>query len=593
EVCTYVDMDDYPFTGSPIYATLCGQDVVGLYVGSRLVGFAKPNYVTHVTAEANGVIYPVKETPSPAPSPPPPGPLPPIPPSADITILYNGRVVGATSGGLVPIFLPGSDGPEAVGFELASDYPYTGQAYTILRYGQVLTSMYIGTRLVGFAPAASIDQMQGSYGGRQYPITKLPGPPAPPAPPAPPTPLPPVPPQDDVEITYKGTVVGSTSGSQVPVFIDGPNGAQYVESVDSSAYPYTGRPYSITRQGQVLVSIYLGTRLVGFASPNNVSDMAALWDGRTYAISMIPSAMPPPMPPSPSPPSPPLPPSADVEILYRGEVVGSTSGSSVPVLGNVGGGLAVLTTVDASNYPYTGYAYTLEQDGQLLTSIYIGQRLVGFAPANAIPSLVGAWDSHEYSIVALPDPPAPPTPPLPPGMPVDLLYLGTRIATATSDDVPVIISGDGGPVVLGYVNVDDYPYTGYSYEIERNGQTLVSVYVGERLVGFVPKGETGDYSASSGGKAYPVNVLPDPPTPPLPPGATVDILYGGKVIGSTGDNTVPVIVDGPNGPVLLENIDVADYPYTGYSYEIERDGQTLVSIYVGETLVGFVPKDQA
>ncbi|KDD72691.1 hypothetical protein H632_c3018p0, partial [Helicosporidium sp. ATCC 50920] len=372
----------------------------------------------------------------------------------------------------------------------------------------------------------------------------------------------------------------------VPVIVDGPNGPVLLENIDVADYPYTGYSYEIERDGQTLVSIYVGETLVGFVPKDQAGEFTAASGGKTYPINVLPDP--------PAPPMPPLPPSAIVDIVYGGRIIGSTGDGTVPVIVNGPNGPVLIDNINIADYPYTGFTYEIERDGQTLVSIYVGETLVGFVPKSQAGLYSASSGGKTYPINVLPEPPSPssPTPPLPPGSVVDIQFGGKTIGSTTGTTVPVIVTGAGGPELLGAVNVAEFPYTGYSYEIERNGQTLVSVYVGQTLVGFVPKAQAGEFSAYSDGQTYPLSVLPDAPMPPLPPAAVVDIKYEGATIGSTTGSTVPAIVSGADGPELYGNIEAANYPYTGYSYEIQREGQTLTSVYVGSVLVGFLPKDQ-
>ncbi|KDD76287.1 hypothetical protein H632_c283p0, partial [Helicosporidium sp. ATCC 50920] len=185
----------------------------------------------------------------------------------------------------------------------------------------------------------------------------------------------------------------------------------------------------------------------------------------------------------------------------------------------------------------------------------------------------------------------PPAPPLPPLEPVDLMYRGASIASATVSSVPLVVTTDSTPEVVGFVDPADYPYTGSAYKLERGGQILSSVYVGERLVGFVAQTDASAFSVvSTTGYTYPVVVPPSPPAPPLPPSSFVSIAYGGIVIASTTDATIPAIVAGESGPEPRGDLTTSEYPYTGYTYEIAWLGQVLEAAYIGQQIVGFVPK---
>lgn len=90
-------------------------------------------------------------------------------------------------------------------------------------------------------------------------------------------------------------------------------------------------------------------------------------------------------------------------------------------------------------------------------------------------------------------PPAPPSPPLP----VDAtIGLDVQVVASTDgDEVPLIIDGPDGPTSGGTVDASRYPYMEPAYELEQDGQILFSAYVDERIVGFVPKSDVGEYSA--------------------------------------------------------------------------------------------------
>ncbi|KDD74850.1 hypothetical protein H632_c1034p0, partial [Helicosporidium sp. ATCC 50920] len=551
-----VNVADYPYTGYAYYIERRGQTLVSVYVGQRLVGFVPTESVEGFTSFADGRTYALVVPPAP--------PQPPLPPGAVVELVWQGQTVGATSGTMVPVLVDDKDGPSYAGSIDASSYPYTGYAYTLERDGQLLVSVYVGRRLVGFMPSVDVADTVAVSEGRTYQLT------VPPVPPQPP-----LPPEAAVDLVYDGRTISTVSGGSVPLIFMGSEGPVVDGSVDASLYPYTGYVYEIQRNGITLVSVYVGGRLVGFMPKALAGDFSAVSGGTTYAVSV-----------PPLPPLPPLPPTATVDLQFFGKTVGTTTGTQVPVVSSGTDGPVLVGTIDASLYPWTGYAYTIQRGEQTLVSVFVDQRLVGFVALKDVAGYTAFANGHTYDIAV---PPMPPQPPLPPDSPVDLVYDGRTIATAAGDSVPIVVMSPNGPVASGTVNASDYPYTGFAYEIERDGVTLVSVYVGERLVGFMPKSLVGDFTAAANGQTYTITVPPSPPLPPLPPSSTVELQYHGKTIASTSGDLVPLIVAGPDGPASVGTVDVGQYPYTGFSYTIERDGQTLVSVYVGQRLVGFVP----
>ncbi|KDD72764.1 hypothetical protein H632_c2927p0, partial [Helicosporidium sp. ATCC 50920] len=292
--------------------------------------------------------------------------------------------------------------------------------------------------------------------------------------------------------------------------------------------------------------------------------------------------------------------------------LGSTGDSTVPVIVRGPNGPEFFDDIDVAAFPYTGFSYEIERDGQTLVSIYLGTTLIGFVPKDLADEFSAFYDGSTYPVNVLPEPPSPPMPPLPPGAIVDIQFNGETIGSTTDTTVPVIVMRGDGPALDGSVATEDYPYTGYSYDVEREGQTLVSVYVGMTLVGFVPKSAASSFTGLSGGEAYPLDILPDAPPPPspdapipgpespaqgsppaplppLPPSATVDLVYGGSIIASATDGQIPIIIDGENGPVRAGFELASAFPYTGFSYELSHGGQLLVSVYVGRQIVGFMP----
>ncbi|KDD73003.1 hypothetical protein H632_c2640p0, partial [Helicosporidium sp. ATCC 50920] len=548
---------DYPYTGYAYEIDRNGEILISVYVGQRLVGFVPKDSAGKFSAFANGSSYVVVVPPLP--------PQPPLPDNVEVGIVYKGSVVASAADGMVPAIVDGPNGPISLGNVDAADYPYTGTSYEIERDGQILVSVYVGTRLVGFVPKTSVADYSAFADGRTYDIAALPMP-------APP----PLPADASVGIVFEGKIIASTEGAAVPLIANGPDGPISLGTVNSDDYPYTGSAYQIEQNGQILVSVYVGERLVGFVPMANAGAFSAYADGFSYVVTV-----------PPVPPSPPAPPGSSVSLVYGGKVIASTDGDSVPVIVNGPSGPTSVGRLDASDYPWTGYSHQIERDGQVLVSVYVGERLVGFVPASDADEYSAYADGKTYDVVV---PPASPTPPLPPTSTVGVVFDGKIIASTDGDNVPLVIDGVDGPIFLGTVDAKDYPYTGTSYLMEQNGQILVSMFVDGRLVGFVPLEQAGQYSAFADGHSYNAEELPAPPSPPLPADATVDLVVGGKVVGSASGDGVPVIISGPNGPISVGTLDAKDYPYTGTAYQIVRNGQLLVSVYVGDRLVGFVPQ---
>ncbi|KDD71562.1 hypothetical protein H632_c4791p0, partial [Helicosporidium sp. ATCC 50920] len=228
-----------------------------------------------------------------------------------------------------------------------------------------------------------------------------------------------------------------------------------------------------------------------------------------------------------------------------------------------GDSLEQCTEVPAGDYPYTGQPIQVTLCGQALYGIYVGSRLVGFAPLAFTSALLAASGGQVYHVSVEPGPlpPSPPSSPespgqsspespdspLPPDEVVELRYGGRTVGSATSTTAPVIVDDGGGPQAVGTVDLADYPYTGFAYEIQRNGQTLVSIYVGQRPVGFVPRIDVPGFSAVAGGETYRLTVPPLAPQPPLPPNSIVQLQYNGRTVGTTSDGQVPVIMIGDMG----------------------------------------------
>ncbi|KDD71633.1 hypothetical protein H632_c4654p0, partial [Helicosporidium sp. ATCC 50920] len=229
--------------------------------------------------------------------------------------------------------------------------------------------------------------------------------------------------------------------------------------------------------------------------------------------------------------------------------------------------------VDTGAYPYTGFAYTIQRDGQTLVALYIGTRLVGFVPQEDAGTYTASSAGQSYKVQVEPRP-------LPPTADVHLTVGGEVVGSTSGASVPVIIAGGDGPVSVGSIDAANYPYNGFAYTIERDGQALVSVYVGEKLVGFMPKDDAATFQATSGDQTYPVGVVP----PPLSPSSDVELRYNGAVLDHTSSTSVPIIIEGASGPVTAGCINAVDYRFTGTQYTIEREGQTLVSVYVGQKL---------
>ncbi|KDD72674.1 hypothetical protein H632_c3041p0, partial [Helicosporidium sp. ATCC 50920] len=437
----------------------------------------------------------------------------PISPTADVEILYDGAIIGKATASMVPVFRDNAGSLEQCTEVDPSNYPYTGQPIQAEFCGQAVYGIYVGYRLVGFAPLASISNMSAESDGVTYHVSDEPAPlprPPPPATPATPatplSPSSPLPPDSSVELRYEGKTVATATGDEVPVIATGPDGPVSIGTLDVEDYPYTGSAYQIERNSQVLVSIYVGDRLVGFVPRGDVSNFTAVdADGNTHQVTV-----------PPLPPSPPLPPTSTVGIVYDGFVIASTEGDSVPVIVDGPDGPVAGVSVDVEAYPYTGFAYQIEQYGQILVSVYVGQRLVGFVPLSNQAKFTAFADGNTYQLTV---PPVPPSPPLPPTAVVGIAFEGEILASTDGDNVPVLVNGPDGPKADGSLDAAEYPYTGYAYQVERDGQILVSAYVGTRLVGFVPTSNASQFGAFANGYTYNVVIPPVAPAPPLPPGA--------------------------------------------------------------------------
>ncbi|KDD76270.1 hypothetical protein H632_c290p0, partial [Helicosporidium sp. ATCC 50920] len=550
--------DSYPYNGSAYLMEQKDQVLASAYVGERLVGFVPLASASIFFAFADGDMYDLVVPPS-SPSP--------LPANASVSLLYGNRVIAATSNDTVPAIVDGRRGPELGASLDLANYPYTGEAYQTVQKEQILQSVYVGERLVGFVPQADAALFLAYAQGSVYSPTVLPLPPSPP-----------LPISSAVSLVYEGKVVASTSADAIPWITGGEDGPAATGSVDPKLFPYTGNAYEIERDMQILVSMYVDQRLVGFVSVLHVLKFSGFADGSTYSLMVPPAA-----------PAPPLPEDAAVGLAHGANIISYTQGDEVPVI-IVGTsstpGVALLTTASTADYPWTGTAYEMMQNGQLLISVYVGQRLVGFVPEGVVRIFSAFSQGFSYDVTA---PPLPSSPPLSPDAAVSLMFQGMGVGATSGDAVPVVVLGLQFPVAVSTVSASSYPYTGTSYEIEQSGQVVASVFVGERLVGFVPRRTVAGVLAFADGYSYQVSLPPSPPSPALPSDATVRLVFNGKIVASTsGETGVPLLIEGPNDFLTAGTVDSDKYPWTGSSYQIEQNGQILVSVYIGERLVGFV-----
>ncbi|KDD72071.1 hypothetical protein H632_c3910p0, partial [Helicosporidium sp. ATCC 50920] len=317
-----------------------------------------------------------------------------------------------------------------------------------------------------FVPPTEVQLFSAFAAGSEYSLDTLPL-----------KPRPPLPSDVPVALVHGSTVIASTSGEDVPVIANGPNGPESVGTEDASAFPYNGHAYTIERNGQILVSAYIDQRLVGFLPQSEVSQYTGFAEGFAYQLEVPPPA-----------PQPPVPSGTVVSLISDGKVIASSDESSIAVIVSGKDGPASDGTVDATDYPYTGKLYELERNGEILVSVYVGERLAGFMPRSSVENFTARVGDEVFEL-EVPEPGPPP--PLPSESIVGLVQDGKVVASTTSTTVPLLINSGAKLTLMSNVNLADYPYTGEQYQISFKGQIVVSVYVDERLVGFVPKGAIG------------------------------------------------------------------------------------------------------